>query len=154
MWQNSKNKWEKKIVIVLFVWYVWVFFFVLVGSWCSNSSISNFLNIFILMCMWLFQSSVVTIRTFKIYLFWWFWRMFEPYVDRSFIVFTDKAYIWYSVMIRQANVLIIYIFLCISRKCHKTSFYSKKNWISTKTRIVGFNFIKFMKGRLFLDIHH
>lgn len=49
-----------------------VFFFVLVGSWCSNSSISNFLNISIWMCMWLFH--VVTIGTFKIYLFWWFWE--------------------------------------------------------------------------------
>lgn len=72
MWQNSRNKWEKKITIVLFIWYVWVFFFVLVGSWCSNSSISNFLNISIWMCMWLFH--VVTIGTFKIYLFWWFWE--------------------------------------------------------------------------------
>lgn len=72
VWQNSRNKWEKKITIVLFIWYVWVFFFVLVGSWCSNSSISNFLNISIWMCMWLFH--VVTIGTFKIYLFWWFWE--------------------------------------------------------------------------------
>lgn len=68
----ARNKWEKKITIVLFIWYVWVFFFVLVGSWCSNSSISNFLNISIWMCMWLFH--VVTIGTFKIYLFWWFWE--------------------------------------------------------------------------------
>lgn len=72
VWQNSRNKWEKKITIVLFIWYVWGFFFVLVGSWCSNSSISNFLNISIWMCMWLFH--VVTIGTFKIYLFWWFWE--------------------------------------------------------------------------------
>lgn len=63
---------KKKITIVLFIWYVWVVFFVLVGSWCSNSSISNFLNISIRMCMWLFH--VVTIGTFKIYLFWWFWE--------------------------------------------------------------------------------
>lgn len=148
MWQNSRNKWEKKITIVLFIWYVWVFFFVLVGSWCSNSSISNFLNISIWMCMWLFH--VVTIGTFKIYLFWWFW---EECLNLMLIVHLSYLLIRHTFDI-QSNVLVIYIFLCISRKCHKTSIYSKKNWISTKTRIVGFNFIKFMKGRLFLDIHH
>lgn len=80
-------------------------------------------------------------------------RMLVPYVDSTIIVFTDKAYIWYSVS--QAKILINSHFSVYIQKCHKMWFYSKtKSRISTKTRIVGFDFIKFMKGRLFSDTHH
>lgn len=80
-------------------------------------------------------------------------RMLVPYVDSTFIVFTDKAYIWYSVS--QAKILINSHFFVYIQKCHKMWFYSKtKSRISTKTRIVGFDFIRFMKGRLFSDTHH
>lgn len=112
MWQNSRNKWEKKkITIVLFIWYVWGFFFVLVGSWCSNSSISNFLNISIWMCMWLFH--VVTIGTFKIYLFWWFW---EECLNLMLIVHLSYLLIRHTFDIQSWSVKLmfsLFTFFCV-----------------------------------------